>query len=89
MTSSASLSDLAKGRSALVTGLAPVTRPDDALLRQRLAELGFVKGERVRVVAEGFPGRTPIAVRIGSATFALRRHEAEMVHIDLASCDGV
>ena len=71
-----------------MTGLAPVTRPDDEILRQRLAELGFVKGERVRVVAEGFPGRNPIAVRVGGATFALRRHEAELVCIDLASVDG-
>ena len=33
----------------------------------------------VRVVAAGFPGADPLAVRIGQATFALRRHEASMV----------
>jgi ferrous iron transport protein A len=45
----------------------------------RLLELGFVQGEPVRIVAQGFPGREPIAVRIGSTTFALRRFEAERI----------
>ena len=45
----------------------------------RLLELGFVEGERLRVVAQGYPGREPIAVRIGNTTFALRRFEAEHV----------
>ena len=39
----------------------------------RLLELGFVEGESLRVVAHGYPGREPLAVRIGSTTFALRR----------------
>jgi ferrous iron transport protein A len=45
----------------------------------RLLELGFVEGEPLRVVAHGYPGREPIAVRIGNTTFALRRFEAEHV----------
>ena len=45
----------------------------------RLLELGFVEGEPLRVVAHGYPGREPIAVRIGSTTFALRRFEADHV----------
>jgi ferrous iron transport protein A len=45
----------------------------------RLQELGFVPGERLRVIAHGYPGREPIAVRIGSTTFALRRFEADHV----------
>jgi len=36
----------------------------------------------VRVVALSFPAGDPIAVRIGNTTFALRRHEAELIHID-------
>ena len=36
-------------------------------------------GEPVRVIAQGHPGREPIAVRIGGTTFALRRFEAEQV----------
>ncbi len=43
----------------------------------RLLELGFVEGEPVRIMAHGFPGREPIAVRIGNTTFALRRFEAD------------
>jgi len=45
----------------------------------RLLELGFVEGESLRVIAHGFPGNEPIAVRIGNTTFALRRFEAEHV----------
>ena len=83
MMPNASLTALKKGCSATVTGLAPASCSDDENIRLRLLELGFVSGERVRVIAEGFPGRDPIAVRLGTATFALRRHEAAMVHIDL------
>ncbi|TFV92215.1 ferrous iron transport protein A [Oxalobacteraceae bacterium OM1] len=75
------LASLRKGESATVVGLQDVGR-DNAALRMRLLELGFVAGERVRVVAESFPSRDPIAVRIGNTTFALRRHEAAMIHID-------
>lgn len=45
----------------------------------RLLELGFIEGEPLRVVAHGYPGREPIAVRIGNTTFALRRFEADHV----------
>ena len=45
----------------------------------RLQELGFVEGEPLRIVAHGYPGREPIAVRIGNTTFALRRFEADHV----------
>jgi len=45
----------------------------------RLFEIGFVDGERVRVVARGYPGGDPLAVRVGDTMFALRRFEAERV----------
>ena len=45
----------------------------------RLLELGFVEGESLRVIAHGFAGGEPIAVRIGNTTFALRRFEADHV----------
>jgi ferrous iron transport protein A len=51
----------------------------------RLIEIGFVQGERLRVVAFGQPGNDPIGVRIGgrggSSTFALRRQEAGCVWV--------
>ena len=31
----------------------------------RLLEIGFLPGERVRVIAQGFPGPDPLAVRVG------------------------
>lgn len=61
-----------------------VARPegaDDRELVLRLTEIGFVPGEAVRIVASGVPGREPIAVRLGHTTFALRRHEASLIHV--------
>lgn len=51
----------------------------------RLLELGFVEGEALRVVAHGFPGHEPIAVRVGNTTFALRRFEADHVLVTPAA----
>lgn len=51
----------------------------DVLLR--LLEIGFLPGEPVRVMARGFPGGDPLAVRVGQATFALRRYEAALVRV--------
>ncbi|WP_417066880.1 FeoA family protein [Niveibacterium terrae] len=46
-----------------------------------LEEIGFIAGERVRVMAKGFPGADPLVVRIGQSTFALRRAEAACVFV--------
>ena len=54
--------------------------PQDAI-GQRLEELGFVPGEAVRVVGHGPLGREPVAVQVGFTRFALRRSEAERVHV--------
>jgi ferrous iron transport protein A len=56
-----------------------VSEPEGGDIGLRLLELGFVEGESLRVIAHGFPGREPIAVRIGNTTFALRRFEADHV----------
>jgi len=45
----------------------------------RLGELGFVPGEAVQIVALGPMGGNPIAVRVGSTRFALRRDEAARI----------
>lgn len=50
-------------------------------LAQRLAELGFLPGELVRIVARGFLAREPIAVRVGTGTFALRLFEAACIRV--------
>ena len=45
-------------------------------LERRLIELGFVEGASVEILHEGLIARDPIAVRVDSATVALRRQEA-------------
>ncbi len=72
---------LGKGRSAVVVGMTPAEDDEQLAVQMRLRELGFVPGEELRIVAESFPGRDPIAVRLGSTTFALRRFEAAMVRV--------
>ncbi len=54
--------------------------PGGADLPERLAELGFLAGERVRVLARA-PFGDPLAVRVGSGTFALRRAEADCIRV--------
>jgi ferrous iron transport protein A len=51
---------------------------------RRLLELGFVAGEEIEVVEEVWPGGDPMAVRLGSMTIALRRHEASAVIVEPA-----
>jgi ferrous iron transport protein A len=74
---SLSLADLAVNAEGRVAGL---LAEGGAMLR-RLADLGFVPGEYVRIVARGALGGEPLAVRVGRSTFALRRHEAACVQV--------
>ena len=76
------LHTLAVSQPARVVDLASSDEGDEGLLL-RLMEIGFLPGETVRIVATGFPGPDPLAVRIGQATFALRRHEASKVLVEL------
>ncbi|CAN5172665.1 hypothetical protein BH11PSE10_BH11PSE10_12950 [soil metagenome] len=46
-----------------------------------LAEIGFLPGELVSVMARGLPGSDPLVVRIGQSTFALRRAEAACIKL--------
>jgi ferrous iron transport protein A len=52
-------------------------------IARRLVELGFIAGERIEVIEEVRPGGDPIAVRIGSSIFALRRREAQAVLVQI------
>src|ERR1700730_3911891 len=47
----------------------------------RLAVLAFLRGEAVRIVARGLLARAPIAVRIGTGTFARRLFEAACIRV--------
>ena len=76
-----SLSDLPIGVTATISSVSTSTFEPDVALIQRLVEIGFIPGEKVRVIAHGHPGREPIAVRIGGTTFALRRFEADYIYV--------
>jgi len=78
------LDTLAAGQSATVIHLAPapVQGPDAGVdMSRRLMELGFVPGERIRMLKRGLPGGDPLAVKVGETTFALRRFEAALISI--------
>ncbi|OZI30979.1 hypothetical protein CAL29_23795 [Bordetella genomosp. 10] len=73
------LSDLPKGASAIVDHIVHQGKQD--AIGQRLADLGFVEGEAVRVAAFGPVGADPLLIVIGSTRFALRRTEAARVAV--------
>jgi ferrous iron transport protein A len=63
----------------LVEGLI-VSLAGDAIVVSRLRELGFIRGERVRIAGRA-PFGEPILVEIRGATVALRKSEAACVHL--------
>ena len=79
------LDTLPRHQNAIVSGLRPARSPAEKDVVLRLMEIGFLPGEPVRVVARSVPGGDPIAVRIGQATFALRRHEAALIEVQQES----
>lgn len=82
-----SLAQLRKGAKGIVSGIAGAGSADSlgdatgVTVARRLLELGFMAGERIEVIEEVRPGGDPIAVRIGSTMFALRRREAQAVMV--------
>lgn len=62
----------------VVEVIPPVGQHDWA---ERLAEIGFLAGEQVQVLSRGVSGGDPLAVRVGTSTFALRRAEAACVRV--------
>lgn len=79
--SSMGLDQLACHTRAEVLGMNPARNDDERSVALRLLEIGFLPGESVKVIAHGFPGHDPLAVRVGHSTFALRRHEAALVQV--------
>ena len=74
------LADLTLGASARVVSVSNGDSKGADDIGRRLAELGFLPGEAVRIVARGLL-RAPIAVRVGTATFALRLFEAACIRV--------
>ncbi len=66
---------------ALLQGFAPAPDPGVRRTLHRLAEIGFVPGELVEIVARAGGRGGPIAVRVGGSTFALRAHEAALLRV--------
>ena len=75
------LMDLSTGAAARVVSVSGADSKTPADVGRRLAELGFLPGEAVRIVARGLLARAPIAVRIGTGTFALRLFEAACIRV--------
>jgi len=75
------LMELPSGTSARVVSVSGTDSKAPADVGRRLAELGFLPGEAVRIVARGLLARAPIAVRIGTGTFALRLFEAACIRV--------
>ncbi len=71
------LSDLPLGSVATVESV-DQRAPSDPIA-ERLRDLGFVRGEPVRVVAAGPIGGDPLLVQVGFTRFALRQGEANRV----------
>ena len=80
----ASLADMPLRVDAWVQGLHLQAQGHERELLLRLVEIGFLPGQRVRVLARAAAGGDPIAVRVGRSTFALRRSEAALVRVGAA-----
>jgi ferrous iron transport protein A len=75
------LADLPNGTLARVISVRPPDAAAPPEIARRLAELGFLPGELVRIVGRGLLSREPIAVRVGTGTFALRLFEAACIRV--------
>lgn len=73
------LAILPTGRPAFVQSV-DVSSGEGQSLARRLAEIGFLPGEQVAVLTRA-TGGFPLLVRVGTSTFALRRHEAAAVQV--------
>ena len=82
------LHELPQRLLARVVRLMPAGDAEEREVLLRLLEIGFLPGEPVRVMARGFPGNDPLAVRVGHTTFALRSHEAALIRVSPQAAEG-
>ena len=76
------LTQLAKGRQAYIDSIGenPEFGDLDPVVSRRLADLGFSPGMPLMVIATGWPGKGPYAVRLGNQSqFSLRMGEARKI----------
>jgi ferrous iron transport protein A len=94
LSASVPLAALRKGDRGVVAGVLEndegiVGDTEGSTIGRRLIEIGFVPGEQVQVIEEVWPGGDPMAVRVGTSVFALRRREARAVLVHRAAAgDG-
>lgn len=81
------LDQLSAGQTATVLAVDDVPGTADIISR-RLRELGFVKGEPVRLLTRGPFGAEPLLVQVGYTRFALRRAEAARVRVRIEAADA-
>lgn len=72
------LSDLGKGKPALVRGLAA----EDPAMEAKLREVGFAEDDEVEIVHTGPLNGKPICVRLNRTLIALRLDEAAAVAVE-------
>ena len=77
------LERLGLGQQAAVRSLDAARAGQPVERARQLADMGFVPGEAVRVLAAAWPGGDPIVVLVGGARFALRRAEAACVAVEV------
>ena len=77
------LSDLPRYATAIIQRVEPAQAADP--IARRLADLGFVPGETVRLTATGPIGADPLLVQVGFTRFALRRSEAARVIVEVSA----
>jgi ferrous iron transport protein A len=70
-------------RPARIGAVDPAAAGQPAERARQLADLGFVPGEYVTVLARAWPGGDPLVVRVGQSRFALRRAEAACVQVQV------
>lgn len=76
------LTQLKKGQYAQIDSIVgqPAFGSLDEIVGRRLADLGFSQGMPLMLIAAGFLGYGPYAVRLGNQSqFSLRQAEAEKV----------
>lgn len=78
MSEPTSVSALPLGQPATITAICA----DDQDLVDQLTDHGFRPGEEVEVTHRGLFGGTPLAVRLGHAVVALRKHEAAAIWVE-------
>lgn len=79
------LSDIGRDQSCIVIDFDPAGKEPSI---KRLMELGFTPDETVKVTHIAPLGGDPIAVRVGSATIALRKKEAALIHVRLLNASN-